>query len=60
MGSFVIFRADYKSRELPKLGNIVRAKINALKVSFNRYFSRHRILWKKYLSKRSLIKHICL
>ena len=39
MGSLVIFRVDYKSREMPKPRNIIRAKINALKVNFNRYFS---------------------
>ena len=58
MESLVIFRVDYKSREMPKPRNIVRAKVNALKVSFNRYFSRHGISWEKHLSKRSFIKHI--
>ena len=60
MGSFVIFCADYKLREMPKLRNVVRAKINALKVSFNRYFSCHAISWEKNLSKRNLIKHLSL
>ena len=55
--------ADHNSRERPKYAktaNIIRAKINALKLSFNRYFSCHGISWEKYLSKGSLIEHYSL